>query len=363
MNKKFIDKLIDEMKKIGAEVVYITPGEVLEFLVGHSPYMCERFQGLFIKDTKEMFYISNAISSEEMINTFKDEVKVYSWFDGDGFIPVLKKAFEDYGIKDQKIYLSSESRAVDFIDIMDNTDIKVAHGKELLENIRIIKSEEEAEYMSKAGSLADEAFNELIKYIKPGMYEGDINDKLNEIYYKMGVEPSFNSIIASGRNSSMPHYNSYDRKIESKDIIILDFGCKYKGLCSDMTRTVFIGDITEEEKKVYDIVLSANLAGENACKPGVTAKDVDKVARDIIEDEGYGNYFLTRLGHGIGYSVHEAPDIKGTNNTVLSPGMTFSIEPGIYLKDKFGIRIEDIVLVTSEGKEILNKSSKDIIIL
>ncbi|WP_313371231.1 M24 family metallopeptidase, partial [Sedimentibacter sp.] len=153
------------------------------------------------------------------------------------------------------------------------------------------------------------------------------------------------------------------RVIQEKDIIILDWGCKYNGMCADMSRTVFVGDITEEERQVYEIVLKSQEEGEKAAVKGAYIPEVDKAARDVIKDAGYEKYFFTRLGHGIGYSVHEAPDIKKSNQRYLEEGMVFSIEPGIYIAGKFGMRIENIVAVTENGNEILNKASKEIKII
>ncbi|MCL2353822.1 MAG: M24 family metallopeptidase, partial [Defluviitaleaceae bacterium] len=170
-------------------------------------------------------------------------------------------------------------------------------------------------------------------------------------------------IIASGENSAYPHYHAYDRVIQEKDMMILDFGCRYNGLYSDMSRTVFVGGINDEERKIYNIVLQAQEAGEAAAVTGAYIPDVDRAARSIIEDAGYGDAFLNRLGHGVGYMIHEAPDIKKNNHRKLEPNMAFSIEPGIYMPGKFGMRIENIVITTADGNEALNKSTKEIIIL
>ena len=171
------------------------------------------------------------------------------------------------------------------------------------------------------------------------------------------------SIVASGPNSSYPHYTGYGRIIGEQDIIVLDFGCAYHGLYSDMTRTVFVGGITDKQREIYNLVFQANAAGEATAVKDAFIPQVDKAARDVINNAGYGDYFFTRLGHGIGYMIHEGPDIKKNNDRPLQTGMAFSIEPGIYLGGEFGVRIEDIVLVTDNGNEILNKSTKELIII
>lgn len=170
------------------------------------------------------------------------------------------------------------------------------------------------------------------------------------------------AIVSFGANASYPHYmvSGEGAVLQEKDVLLTDFGCSYHGFQSDMTRTVFIGEPTEEEAKIYDIVLKANLAGEAAVKEGAYIPEIDKAARKVIEDAGYGQYFTTRLGHGIGYQVHESPEIKQSNRRNLEKGMAFSIEPGIYIPGVIGIRVEDIVVINEHGeREILNKVPKE----
>ena len=274
----------------------------------------------------------------------------------------VKKAFEEQGLIGKTIAVNSTERAFNILQIMEAMDVKFINGKTVLEDMRIIKDEEELENLRMAARITDESYEELLKFIKPGIKEADIARKMNEIFKEKGADEGF-TMVCSGPNSSYPHYNDDQRVIQEKDIIVLDWGCKYNNMCADMSRTVFVGGITEEERKVYEIVKASQEAGEKAAVNGAYIPDVDKVARDIIEKEGYGKYFFTRLGHGIGYSVHEAPDIKASNKRNLEKGMVFSIEPGIYLAGNFGIRIENIVAVTDDGNEILNKSTKEIVII
>ncbi|NLN48124.1 MAG: aminopeptidase P family protein, partial [Clostridiales bacterium] len=208
------------------------------------------------------------------------------------------------------------------------------------------------------------AFEEIVKFIKPGITEKDIANRLKELLIELGGESlSFDPIVASGPNSSKPHYSEDSRVIEEKDLIILDYGCKYKGYCSDISRTVFVGEPTEEQKKVYEIVLKANMEAEKAVKEGVTAHEVDATAQKVIRENGYGEYILSRTGHGIGIAVHEAPYIRQGNDQVLKTGMAFSVEPGVYIAGKFGMRVEDIVVVDGSGVNVLNKAPKEMTIV
>jgi Xaa-Pro dipeptidase len=363
LNKAYLNKLTTILDAKGIDAMFIAPSEDLEFLLGFSPHMDERFQGFFITKDGEMFYIVPKLNREEMQDILKDK-KVYDWGDGEGFLDTIVTAFNDFGLNGKTIGVNGTTSAVSILDIGGRVDVKFVNGRSILEDLRIIKSGEELENLRKAAAIADKVFEELLGYIKPGLQEKDIKEKIQELFAKHGGDAiAFNPIVASGPNSSKPHYNQYSRYIQEKDVIILDFGCKYKGLCSDMSRTVFVGGVSEEERKIYDIVYRSQDAGEKAVKEGVTAESVDAVARSIIEEAGYGDYFLNRLGHGIGFSVHEAPDIKGGNKRVLEKGMAFSIEPGIYLPGKFGVRIENIMIIGENGPEVINKADKGIVIV
>lgn len=362
MRKEYLNKLVDIIRKNEIDAMLIAPSEEMEFILGHNTHLCERFQALIIKNDGTYFYICNLLTVDEIQSVLSPDIKVYGWFDGDVFTDTVKKAFEEQGLIGKTIAVNSTERAFIILQIMEAVDVKFINGKPYLEVMRLIKNEEELNNLRMAARITDESYEELIKFIKPGIKEADIAKKMNEIFREKGADEGF-TMVCSGPNSSYPHYNDDQRVIQEKDIIILDWGCKYNNMCADMSRTIFVGGITDEERKVYEIVRASQEAGEKAAVKGAYIPDVDKAAREIIEKAGYGKYFFTRLGHGIGYSVHEAPDIKASNKRHLEKGMVFSIEPGIYMAGKFGIRIENIVAVTEDGNEVLNKASKDIVII
>jgi Xaa-Pro dipeptidase len=362
MNKKYFDKLVSVLQKNNTDAILIAPSEEMEFIMGHNTHLCERFQALIIKKDGTYFYVCNLLTVDEIQDVLGPDIKVYGWFDGDIFTDTVKKAFEENGLIGKTIAVNSTERAFLILQIMDAVNVKFVNGKPLLEEMRMIKDEEELENLRMAAKITDESYDELLKFIKPGIKEADIARKMNEIFKEKGADEGF-TMVCSGPNSSYPHYNSDQRVIQEKDVIVLDWGCKYNDMCADMSRTVFVGDISEEERQVYEIVLASQEAGEKAAVAGAYIPDVDKAAREVIEKSGYGKYFFTRLGHGIGYSVHESPDIKASNKRNLEKGMVFSIEPGIYIAGKFGMRIENIVAVTKDGNEVLNKASKEIKII
>jgi len=292
------------------------------------------------------------------------ETTFFIWDDSEDWLTCIKQAFDQYNLYESNVWINSSVRAVDILDIQSVYSAQFLNGVDFLENLRAVKNPRQLSYMKQASRYADEVMDEIRYHIKPGKSEKDIKDKIIDLFSKKGVTPSFTPIVASGSNNSKPHYNDDRRIIKEKDVVLLDFGCLFEGYCSDTSRTFFVGRITEKEKKIYNIVREAFDAASNHVKEGVTAEEVDKIARDIIVNAGYGECFINRTGHGIGCEVHEAPYIRGGNQQVLEKGMAFSIEPGIYIAGELGIRIEDIMIINETGQgESINKSSKEIIVI
>ena len=233
-----------------------------------------------------------------------------------------------------------------------------------IDAFRATKEPWEIELMRKAQAITDQTFSELCKIIQAGMTEKELEAELLYRLYKHGAEgPSFDPIVVSGPNTSLPHGVPGERKLEFGDFITMDFGCIYGGSCSDMTRTVALGFVSEEMDKVYKTVLKAQLAGIAATKAGVAGRDIDGTARKVIADAGYGDYFGHGYGHSLGILIHEAPNANTRNDQPMPAGAVVSAEPGIYLPGKFGVRIEDVTVITETGCEVLTKSPKNLIIL
>lgn len=232
----------------------------------------------------------------------------------------------------------------------------------LTEDMRAIKTPKELELLRRAQKMTDDTFTYILNHIKPGRTEKDIMLDMEFYMRRLGSEGvSFDFIVVSGKNSSLPHGVPTDKPVEPGDFITMDFGAVYGGYHADMTRTVAVGDITEEQQRVYDTVLQAQLAAEKAVRAGVVCKDVDKVARDLIYGAGYEGCFGHGLGHSVGVEIHENPAFNTRCDTVLQPGMVMTNEPGIYLENKFGVRIEDMLYVTEDGSINLTASEKKLI--
>ena len=361
MKKNFIDKLVSLMKDKGLDAILTCPSEEMKFLLGFSPMMCERFQGLFIKSDGNFFYLCNKLYTGE-INHALPNIKVYDWFDGEFMPDAVSGILEKEGLAGKTIGVNSTAPAFSVLDIALKAKVNFVNAKPLFEEMRIIKNAEELENLRVAASIADKAFNEVIKFIKPGMKEAEIKEFLFATMIKNGGSKPW-ALVATGPNSSYGHYMGSDRVIESQDVVLLDLGCLYNDMCSDMSRMVFVGGISDEYRKIYEICRKATEAAQAAAFEGAFIPDVDKAAREIIDNAGYKEYFIYPVGHGIGYMGHEAPDIKASNPRKLEKGMCFSIEPGINIPGKIGMRIENIVAITDKGAEVLNKATHDLIII
>ncbi|MBR2937599.1 MAG: aminopeptidase P family protein [Oscillospiraceae bacterium] len=233
-----------------------------------------------------------------------------------------------------------------------------------ISGFRAVKEDWELALMEKAQAITDKAFSEVCTRIKAGMTEKELQAELIYCLYKNGGEGlSFDPIVVSGPNTSLPHGVATDRVIREGDFVTMDFGVLYKGYCSDMTRTVAVGYVTEEMEKVYNTVLQAQLAGIAVTRAGVKGKDVDAAARKVITDAGYGQYFGHGYGHSLGLEVHEAPNCNPSGETEMPVGVVSSAEPGIYLPGKFGVRIEDVVVFTADGCRNITASPKKLIIV
>lgn len=233
----------------------------------------------------------------------------------------------------------------------------------LMHELRMVKTPQELEKMREGAKITEAIFEHMCRQIRPGISEYEL---LAEMQYQMNkneCHPSFEPIIASGPNSSLPHAVVSSRKLQNGDFITMDFGVLYKGICTDFTRTVALGGVEEEQKLIYNIVHKANLAVEAAIRPGASASAVDAIAREVIGDAGYGAFYEHGTGHGVGVEIHEAPWLSASSTDILQENMVLTVEPGIYLPGKGGVRIEDMVVVTKDGIENFYTAAKDLIII
>ena len=275
----------------------------------------------------------------------------------------INEAIEDFGITCLG-YEENYLTVAEFMDLEKNLKAKLLPCNARINGFRGVKEPWEMELMRKSQKVADKAFLETLPVIKAGMTELELQAELIYRMYKNGAQGlSFDPIVVSGPNTSMPHGVAGERVIREGDFITMDFGVLYQGYCSDTTRTVAVGYATEEMKKVYQVVLEAQLAGIAATKAGVTGEAIDGAARKVIADAGYGDYFGHSYGHSLGLEIHEAPNLSFRNPDPIPAGAVCSAEPGIYLPGKFGVRIEDVTIVTADGCEDITNMPKELLIV
>ena len=280
-----------------------------------------------------------------------------------GYVGCLNKAIAEFGVKTLG-YEESYLTAQEFFTYEQKLNARLVAMNDKINGFRAVKEEWELDLMRKAQAIADKAFTEILTRIRVGMTELELQAELIYCLYKNGgMGLSFDPIVVSGPNTSLPHGVAGERVIQEGDFITMDFGVLYHGYCSDMTRTVAVGYATDEMKKVYDTVLQAQLAGIAASKAGVPGCEIDAAARKVIADAGYGEYFGHGYGHSLGLEVHESPSPNARNQEGIPENAVCSAEPGIYLPGKFGVRIEDVTIFKADGCENITFSPKNLIII
>ena len=281
----------------------------------------------------------------------------------DDYYQVLAELIKDAGWS--KIgYESKKLSNFDYARLDEKISVQFISLDETAEKLRMTKSCEEQEIMQRGAEKLDLAFSWLLEMIKPGMSERELAVELEIFLLRQGSErPSFSYIVASGKRGAMPHGVASSKPMCEGEMVTIDFGAVFEGYATDMTRTVALKKNDQRQKEIYDIVYRAQCESVNAIKPGLTGKDIDSVARDIITEAGYGEQFGHGLGHSIGLETHEPPALNPKNNTTLQPGMVVTVEPGIYIPGWGGVRIEDMVLVTESGAMRLTQSSRELIII
>ena len=316
-------------------------------------------EGTLVITPKENIYITDGryIEYVHSVLTLYDEIIVYNVTDlsKDDYENIFMFC-ENVGFEEYYITYAQYKEFIRKYKINNFVETE-----KMIEKQRMIKDEDELSSLNKACNITDDCFKFIISYIKPGMTEKHIAKKINDYYNENSEGPSFETIVASGENSSKPHAIASDRKIQTNDIITIDMGCKVNGYCSDMTRTIFVGEPTEEMKNVYDLVLSNQKFVLDQYKEGTSTRQITKMVENDFKLYGYD--LIHGLGHGVGLEIHEPPYVSYTSDTNLHENMVVTDEPGIYIPGKFGVRIEDTVQITKFGCSSLTKADKNYVII
>ncbi|KYH27419.1 Xaa-Pro dipeptidase [Halalkalicoccus paucihalophilus] len=338
------------------ECLVLFPGPNCQYLTGFRDEPMERHLLLFVPRAGEPVFLAPVMYDEQIGDTHVTDVRL--WDDGEdpreGIEVILSEIGPERLLVDDRLWARFTQ------DLQAVTDAEFGLASEVLEDLRLKKDEAEIDAIRRSSSLTDRVSEEIRALDAIGMTERDLAREIDSRLADAGGEgTSFETIVAAGDNGARPHHRHGNREIEAGDPVVLDFGTRIEGYPSDQTRTVvFGGEPPEGFEEVHDAVREAQEAAVGAVAPGVPAQAVDRAAREVIEDAGYGEGFTHRTGHGVGIEVHEPPYIVAGNSRKLEPGMVFSVEPGIYLEGRFGVRIEDLVVVTAEGCERLNGSPR-----
>ena len=351
MNQKRIDEVISKMKEANLRQIIISEPCSIWYLTGVDVEPGERLFALYLNDQGKKVLFLNTL-----FTVHQEECEEVWFSDTDDSISLISNVIDEK----QVLGIDKEWTARFLIPLMEQCqNLHVVLGSQYVDYTRAIKDEEEIECMIDNSRINDQVMERTKNYIQEGMTEKQVEGFILEQYKELGCEStSFPPICSFGANGADPHHMPDESVLKKGDSIVLDIGGKKNRYCSDMTRTYFCIEASEEYKKIHDIVRVANEKAEAFIRPDVRLCDIDAVARDYISSFGYGKYFTHRLGHFIGQTDHEFGDVSSTNTNTVKPGMIFSIEPGIYLPDKMGVRVEDLVLVTETGCKVLNSVNK-----
>jgi Xaa-Pro dipeptidase len=359
-----IQRAVSELSRRGLAALAVVPGPNLRYLTGLSMHASERLAlGLFAPGAKPAFVVP-AFEASRAEQGLGMEADLFGYTDEEGPRAALASACARLGLAGKRI--AAESLQMRLMEMwrLKEAGVEVAPGDDILTALRIRKDARELAAMREAAARTDRVLQAFLPEMQSSRTEQQLAARLRSALLEAsGEDVSFSPILVAGPNGALPHGGPSDRALEPGDLVTIDCGMVYGGYISDITRTFAIGSVKPELRRVYETVLAANRAGCGACKPGATAESVDRAARAVIRDAGYGEFFTHRTGHGIGLEIHEPPYIVEGNETLLEPGMTFTVEPGIYLPGRGGVRIEDDVAITENGVEVLTAFPRDLLIV
>ena len=357
MDIQRLNKVLKEMESKNVPQMLIADPSAIFYLTGKWIHPGERMIALYITLTGEHKLFIN-----ELFPVHEDLGVEKIWFnDMQDAVEIVPK----YVDKSKLMGIDKNWPARFLLRLMElKGGSSFVNASEIIDRVRMCKDYGERNLMREASRVNDMAIGKLINMIPQEYTEKKMGQILLGIYEELGAEGySFDPIVAYGANGADPHHEPDNSVVKEGDSIIIDIGCRKDSYCSDMTRTVFYKSVSDKSKDVYNTVLEANRRAISLVKPGVRFCDIDAAARDYIESAGYGKYFTHRTGHSIGIDVHELGDVSLANTEIVKPGMIFSVEPGIYIPGEVGVRIEDLVLVTENGCEVLNKYNKELTII
>ncbi|MBI5842531.1 MAG: aminopeptidase P family protein [Chloroflexi bacterium] len=364
MTQSRLDKLTASLRTSSLDAVVLNPGPTLKYLTNLNFHLMERPVVLFIAPGRDPVIVLPELEMPK-VDLFPYKVQAFAY----GEIPsewdnAFRSAAQALGLDGKRIGVEPrQMRLLEFRHVKAGApEADYPDAADILAGLRLRKDKAEVDAMRHAVKIAQDALTATIPLIKIGMTEKELSGELVMQLLRHGSEPEmpFAPIVSGGPNSANPHASPTERKLQAGDLLVVDWGAAYDSYISDLTRTFAVGEVDAEYAKIHKIVQEANAAGRAAAQPGVPCANVDKAAREVIEKSGYGAYFTHRTGHGIGMEGHEDPYMRGDNMQILEPGMAFTVEPGIYLPNRNGVRIEDNVVITEDGADCLSDMPREI---
>lgn len=364
MTRSRLEKLTASLLTSKLDAVILNPGPTLKYLSGLNFHLMERPVVLFIALGKDPLLVLPELELPK-VDLFPYKVTAIAYGENPSeWDDAFRKAAQALSLDGKRIGVEPRQlRLMEFRHVKAGaSEADFPDASDVFADLRLRKDKAEVGLMRIAVKIAQDALEAVIPQIKIGMTEKEVASELVVQLLKHGSESEmpFAPIVSAGPNAANPHASPSDRKIQAGDLLVVDWGATYDGYISDLTRTFAVGEVDEEYKKIHKLVQEANAAGRAAAKPGVPCANVDIAARNVIEKSGYGKYFTHRTGHGIGMEGHEAPYMRGDNMQILEPGMAFTVEPGIYLTNRNGVRIEDNLVITEDGAESLSDMLREI---
>ena len=342
------------MNESGIDQLLITNIMSIYYLSGEIVQPFERFWGLFLSKTGDSILIAN-----RLFHITENHGCSILWYeDGQNVIKVLENLVNENAI----LGINQELSAKFLLPLIGKTEYQnIKIDTFCVDKVRAIKTDEEIRNMREAAKIVDKCAEKMPEFLQEGISEQELGDKIIHMLKDLGADQNSwgSPLIAFGKNSGDPHHCPDSTCLIKGDIVLADIGCKKNSYCADLTRTYFYGDVSKKQREIYRIVKKANERAEAAVRPGITFGELDEIARSVIREAGYEKYFNHRLGHSIGLEGHEGEEVSGNNKNRIEAGMTFSIEPGIYIPEEGGVRVEDVILVTNTGCDVLNRARKE----
>ena len=364
MNAHRLQQLQEEILHHGLDGLALVPGPNLVYISGIHAHLSERPLVLFLPVDDEPAIIIPQLEATKARDAGIADGRIFAWSDEEGYSGAFQQACAFLELSDYLLGVESLRMRVLELELLRRyaPGLSTSHAEPVLDTLRMSKDEQELAAMDRAVAIAQTAMERLLPLLKPGMTERQVASTLSRELLDAGSGSlPFEPIVAAGANGALPHAVPGNHPLREGELLIIDWGASDGGYFSDITRTFAVGEIDDALRQVYDLVQAANATGREASRPGASGQDIDRATRAVITRGGYGDYFIHRTGHGLGLDVHESPGIVEGNSDPLPEGAVFTVEPGIYLPGRGGVRIEDNVVLTREGHRSLTTLPRDLI--